>query len=248
MNHLEAQHALTEIERFLAQAKGQVLSEVLAGIEALGRAANARRAGAGGRPPRNIDLNCVRLLSRIGIVRPSMIAAALGIPKTVLFGARHRLDVRRAIREGQEENSTGRYPQVAPVRGKALQAQRTGRVQCPVCHVMKPARDYYRCHGELILFACKACLSRKYAARSRMVTSVGSYSVRDWMRLVNRYRGCCAYCGKHGNLTADHCIPVSRGGSNYIGNILPACMTCNSSKNARTIMEWRLWKERRAAA
>lgn len=35
-------------------------------------------------------------------------------------------------------------------------------------------------------------------------------------------------------------IPLARGGTDYIGNIVPACGKCNSSKNASTVTEWRL--------
>lgn len=38
----------------------------------------------------------------------------------------------------------------------------------------------------------------------------------------------------------DHVVPVSRGGWHAIGNILPACRSCNAKKQRRTIAEWRL--------
>lgn len=40
----------------------------------------------------------------------------------------------------------------------------------------------------------------------------------------------------------DHIIPVIRGGNHSIGNLTPACASCNASKNHRTVMEWRLSK------
>jgi 5-methylcytosine-specific restriction endonuclease McrA len=50
----------------------------------------------------------------------------------------------------------------------------------------------------------------------------------------------CAYCGKTGViLTKDHVRPISRGGSDGIENIAPACSSCNSSKGRRTLAEWR---------
>lgn len=63
---------------------------------------------------------------------------------------------------------------------------------------------------------------------------------RDWQRLVARYRGCCAYCGRQTvALQREHVIPVARGGRHAIGNLLPACRPCNLSKGARLIVEWR---------
>lgn len=67
-------------------------------------------------------------------------------------------------------------------------------------------------------------------------------SQRDWLRLVRRYRHACFYCETPGPLTMDHVVPISRGGRHAIGNIVPACRSCNSSKRDRTIMEWRLSK------
>lgn len=40
----------------------------------------------------------------------------------------------------------------------------------------------------------------------------------------------CHYCGSQDNLTTDHIVSVARGGTDCIGNLIPACKTCNSSK------------------
>jgi 5-methylcytosine-specific restriction endonuclease McrA len=71
----------------------------------------------------------------------------------------------------------------------------------------------------------------------------------DWRRLVDRYRGCCAYCGASDKpLTREHIIPLARGGRHSIGNILPVCGSCNYSKADRLLIEWRAWKQSIAAA
>lgn len=70
--------------------------------------------------------------------------------------------------------------------------------------------------------------------------SVG-VSLADWTQLLRRYSRCCAYCGTRPDVIhMEHVIPLSRGGRHAIGNILPACRSCNYSKNARFVMEWRL--------
>lgn len=51
----------------------------------------------------------------------------------------------------------------------------------------------------------------------------------------------CAYCPAPAD-TIDHVVPLVRGGTNYEGNLVPACRKCNGSKAARTIIEWRTGK------
>lgn len=54
----------------------------------------------------------------------------------------------------------------------------------------------------------------------------------------------CFYCGKGTKSTIDHVIAIERGGVDGIGNLVPACKSCNSSKSALTIMEWRVKRAR----
>lgn len=48
----------------------------------------------------------------------------------------------------------------------------------------------------------------------------------------------CAYCRASGDLQIEHVIPISKGGTNDLGNIVPACRSCNSSKRSRDAHEW----------
>ena len=48
----------------------------------------------------------------------------------------------------------------------------------------------------------------------------------------------CAYCGATGDMSLDHVVPLSRGGTHEIDNLLPACRSCNSSKGAKLLEEW----------
>ena len=47
----------------------------------------------------------------------------------------------------------------------------------------------------------------------------------------------CFYCGAIGG-EIDHVIPLTRGGSHSIGNLVGCCRSCNSSKNNRFLTEW----------
>jgi len=53
----------------------------------------------------------------------------------------------------------------------------------------------------------------------------------------------CFYCGAKSE-HLDHVIPIARGGRHSLGNLVQSCQACNLSKNAKTIMEWRVWQNR----
>jgi 5-methylcytosine-specific restriction endonuclease McrA len=62
---------------------------------------------------------------------------------------------------------------------------------------------------------------------------------RDIRRLVGRFQGRCAYCGvRPEKLHIDHVVPIAKGGRHSIGNLLPACKTCNLSKHATLLAVW----------
>lgn len=63
---------------------------------------------------------------------------------------------------------------------------------------------------------------------------------RDKLRRIAMHRrSVCSYCGSAPADTLDHVVPLIRGGTNYEGNLAPACRRCNSSKSGKTVMEWR---------
>jgi 5-methylcytosine-specific restriction endonuclease McrA len=45
-----------------------------------------------------------------------------------------------------------------------------------------------------------------------------------------RDRWTCQYCGSHGNLTVDHVVPRSKGGTSSWDNIVASCAPCNRRK------------------
>ena len=62
------------------------------------------------------------------------------------------------------------------------------------------------------------------------------YTLEQWSSLVAEYGRQCLCCLKSSiKLTADHVIPLSRGGSDGIENIQPLCGRCNPSKGTRII-------------
>lgn len=110
---------------------------------------------------------------------------------------------------------------------------------------LRKNREYYNRNREHIISqkakynANNPNVKRKSSSKRRAsLEKVSVYEIldRDIKRL---YRSPCIYCGSQDSIQIDHVMPISRGGTHSIGNIVPACKTCNPSKGGRTIMEWR---------
>lgn len=64
---------------------------------------------------------------------------------------------------------------------------------------------------------------------------ISDFTPEQWERLKQESGGICSYCGERSDdLTADHIIPLSRGGNHTLDNITVACRSCNSRKGERT--------------
>ena len=60
--------------------------------------------------------------------------------------------------------------------------------------------------------------------------AAGTYTNLEWQAVLDDYGRCCLKCGSKDDITADHVLPISKGGSNMIDNIQPLCRVCNSVK------------------
>ena len=81
--------------------------------------------------------------------------------------------------------------------------------------------------------------TKRHRRRALLVSASGRFTTAEWIALVGLYDGKCAYCGGNGPLKIEHRIPLSRGGTNSIDNILPACRNCNTRKHRLTDDEFR---------
>ena len=64
---------------------------------------------------------------------------------------------------------------------------------------------------------------------------------RDFIKWYWAYE--CAYCGlfcgeNSSNLQIDHIVARSRGGSNHVSNLIPACVSCNKRKGCQTLSDF----------
>lgn len=60
----------------------------------------------------------------------------------------------------------------------------------------------------------------------------------QWERLQTLWGG-CAYCGAADPKPQRDCVlPISRGGRYTVGNVVPACRSCNTSKCNAEVTTW----------
>jgi len=57
------------------------------------------------------------------------------------------------------------------------------------------------------------------------------------IHVSEEFDGKCAYCQEPAT-TFDHIIPITKGGSSKLDNIVPACAACNSSKKNKDVFDW----------
>lgn len=65
-----------------------------------------------------------------------------------------------------------------------------------------------------------------------------SLTYEQWEAIKEVFDNRCAYCGSDDSLARDHFYPFSKGGDFMVGNVIPACQTCNSSKKAKLFENW----------
>lgn len=88
----------------------------------------------------------------------------------------------------------------------------------------------------------KDCLRRGKMKRERNL--IVEHHFTEWIDLLKKHDNMCFYCGVKmtktpgiKQRTRDHIVPICKGGSDKIENIVPACRSCNSKKGKLTLDE-----------
>ena len=77
---------------------------------------------------------------------------------------------------------------------------------------------------------------QKRRSLKRKLTS--NLTLKQWGDIKNYFDNECCYCGKELPLEQEHFIPLSKLGEYTINNIIPACRSCNCSKNNNEALSW----------
>ena len=97
--------------------------------------------------------------------------------------------------------------------------------------VRETKRKYQRTHKDIINKNTHNHRSRKRGLPSTLTT-------KQWNKIKLKFDNRCAYCGRELPLAQEHFIPSSKGGEYSLNNIVPSCISCNSSKNNKDFFEW----------
>jgi hypothetical protein len=94
------------------------------------------------------------------------------------------------------------------------------------------------------LHALEVAVNRSRRARAarrrkrRVNAIVNDLTIEQWAALKAAWNG-CAYCGAtDGPLQRDCVQAISRGGRYTVDNVVPACMSCNTSKCNEEVTTW----------
>lgn len=156
----------------------------------------------------------------------------------------------RAQQYAEYERSRAGLPHRAEARRKYQQAHREQLSEYKKTwaelnseRVVAAKRDHYRRKREEIISRSKlwgeenpekvkaAKANNRRKRRAARHASRGSFTAEEFAELCERYGDRCLRCGDtEAALEADHVVPLTRGGSDDIGNIQPLCGRCNRSK------------------
>jgi hypothetical protein len=132
---------------------------------------------------------------------------------------------------------------------------------CKSCADVKSSAYYQANKDKVILAAWVWQRNNKERARANRIASrcakraliagvEGRFTGAEWLNLVDSANHRCEYCGREETtdflLTADHRISMYRGGTNWIRDIAPACLSCNGSKGDKTPEEFAVWRRKNA--
>ena len=70
-------------------------------------------------------------------------------------------------------------------------------------------------------------------------TTSSAEAKRLWRKDVKeKWHFKCAYCGDGNNLTIDHVVPRSKGGTDFTKNVVCCCSDCNQRKGHEPWEQW----------
>ena len=145
----------------------------------------------------------------------------------------HRIEARRKYQEEHKEEVSEYKKKWAEENEDSVSASK---------------RKYYELHRDEIIAHSKtwgednpekvrqAIANNSRKRRAAKHASPGSFTAEEFKALCGQYGNRCLACGDtEAVLEADHIVPLTRGGTDDLGNIQPLCGTCNWKKSVGII-------------
>ena len=140
----------------------------------------------------------------------------------------HRVEARRKYQEEHEEQISEYKKRWAAENEESVSASKRKHYEIHRDEIIARSKKWGEDNPEKVRKA-KANNSRKRGAARH--ASTGSFTAAEFGALCERYGNRCLACGDtEAALQADHVVPLTRGGTDDIGNIQPLCGTCNRKK------------------
>lgn len=118
-------------------------------------------------------------------------------------------------------------------RGSTIKPRTKYNGPCERCGILDPLLKY----NNKLCPKCTAWYQNnvKLANTNRRARQAGTpldLTEDQWLRVLEHFDYKCAYCDKdiRDFYTIDHVVPLSRGGTHTISNVVPACLSCNGKK------------------
>lgn len=149
----------------------------------------------------------------------------------------HRVEARRKYQEEHKEEISEYKKQWSAENEGSVNASKRKHYERNRDEIIARSKEWAENNPEKVSQA-KANNSRKRRAAKH--ASPGGFTVEEFRALCEAYGNRCLACGDaEAALQADHIVPLTRGGTDDIGNIQPLCGTCNRKKFV-AIVDYRL--------
>ena len=145
----------------------------------------------------------------------------------------HRVEARRKYQEDHKEEISEYKEKWAADNKEIVAASKLAYYEREREKVIARSKKWAQDNPEKVRSAKADNRRKRRAARH---ASLGSFTADEFKALCEGYGNRCLACGNtEAVLEADHVVPLTRGGSDDIGNIQPLCGACNRKKFVNVI-------------
>ena len=98
-------------------------------------------------------------------------------------------------------------------------------------HRKKYEKEWCLAHAEQIRLKVQKRIAIKRSLPSTL-------TIDEWLSTKEAFNNRCCYCNRELPLTQDHFVPLTDDGAYSVNNIVPCCLSCNSSKSNKSFFDF----------